>query len=111
MRSTHPMRILVVDDEPDQLSTLSEVLEQQGYAVVGTPEGEDAVEIADLFQPHVLITDFSLPGMDGIQTLHQIRERCPGMKSLLVSGYLSDKTRDRAEAEDVDRVFQKPVSL
>src|SRR4051812_49408335 len=62
-------RLLLVDDEPDLLSTLSEILEHHGYAVVSTLEGADAVEIASVFEPNVLVTDYSLPDIDGVTTI------------------------------------------
>ncbi len=104
-------RLLLVDDEPDLLSTLAEILEHHGYAVVSTLDGEDAVHVAQLYQPNVLVTDFSLPGIDGVTTIRRIREERPGIKAILVSGYLSGNTRERARAEEVDTMLEKPVSV
>lgn len=101
----------MVDDEQDLLCALTDILQDSGFAVVAAVEGEDAVEIASLYQPDVLITDFSLPGIDGVDTLSQIKERWPSMRALLVSGHISEKTRVRAENEHVDRIMQKPVSI
>jgi CheY-like chemotaxis protein len=105
------LRLLLVDDEPDLLCALGEILEDEGYAVVSTGEGEDAVDIASLYQPNVLITDFRLPGIDGVCTIHKIRECCPSLRSILVSGHISQETRNRAVREHVDRIFEKPISV
>lgn len=104
-------RLLLVDDEPDLLCTLAEILEEQGYAVVSTWEGEEAVEIASLFKPNVLVTDFRLPGMDGVTTINIIRRNCPKTRAILVSGHISEPTRDRAQREHVDRILEKPLSV
>lgn len=104
-------RLLLVDDELDLLSALSEILTEQGYAVVSTWEGEEAVEIARLFEPNVLVTDFRLPGIDGVTTIRRIREDCPCVRAILVSGHISTQTRSRAEEEQVDEMFHKPVSI
>jgi CheY-like chemotaxis protein len=104
-------KLLLVDDELDLLSALSEILTEQGYAVVSTWEGEEAVEIARLFEPNVLVTDFRLPGIDGVTTIRRIREECPRVRAILVSGHISTQTRNRAEEEHVDVMFHKPVSI
>ncbi|MCC2670352.1 MAG: response regulator receiver protein [Armatimonadetes bacterium] len=106
-----PTRLLLVDDELDLLSALSEILTEQGYAVVSTWEGESAVEIASVFDPNVLVTDFRLPGIDGVTTIRRIREDCPRVRAILVSGHISSQTRHRAEIEHVAEMFHKPVSI
>lgn len=105
------VRLLLVDDEPDLLSTLGEILADHGYAVVSTWDGEDAVEIASVFNPTVLITDFRLPGMDGVTTIRKVRENCPRLKAFLVSGHISSTTRERAQEEHVESIFEKPLSV
>ena len=104
-------RLLLVDDEPDLLAALSEILEEQGYAVVSTWEGEEAVAIASVFEPNVLVTDFRLPGIDGVTTIRKIREDLPKVRAILVSGHITGSTRDRARNEEVERIFEKPVSV
>ena len=105
------LRLLLVDDELDLLGTLSEILEGQGYTVVSTWAGEDAVDIAELFDPNVLVTDFRLPGIDGVTVVRRIREQSPGTRAILVSGHISRNTRQRAEQEHVDCILEKPVSV
>lgn len=93
------------------LCSLSELLENSGYAVVGAADGEEAVAIADFFRPDVLVTDFNLPGMDGVTTIEEVRQRHPTLRAILVSGFVSPVTRQRAERQHVERIFQKPVSI
>jgi CheY-like chemotaxis protein len=102
---------LLVDDELELLGTLSEILQELGYAVVSTWEGEEAVRIADVFEPNVLITDFRLPGIDGVTTIHKVRENHPCTRAILMSGDLSPDNLRRAVRERVDRVFEKPISV
>jgi CheY-like chemotaxis protein len=108
----HPhLRVLLVDDEADVLGPLSEILEGRGYTVISTCEGETAVDIASVFPPDVLITDFRLPGIDGVTVIHRVRKACPRIHVILVSGHLSPQTLRRADAEAVDRIMEKPVSI
>ncbi len=105
------MRLLIVDDERDILLVLGEILEDLGFAVVSAWDGEDAVEIADLYKPDVLLTDFRLPGIDGVATIKRVREGCPQARAILMSGHISAQTRSRAQAEHVDRILEKPLSI
>src|SRR5437667_2761310 len=86
-------RILLVDDEPGILETLSDILVAEGYVVVSALEGEDAVDIASLFTPDVVVTDLRLPGLDGITTVERIRDLLPMVDAVLVSAYLSPTLR------------------
>jgi CheY-like chemotaxis protein len=106
-----PTRLLLVDDQLDLLSALSEILTEHGFAVVSTWEGESAVEIASLFEPDVLVTDFQLPGIDGVTTIGLVRKDCPAVRSILVSGSITLQTRLRARLARVDELFDKPVSV
>jgi CheY-like chemotaxis protein len=106
-----PTRLLLVDDEPDVLSTLGEILQEYGYAVVSTWGGEEAVEIASLFEPSVVVTDFQLPGMDGLTMVHCLRESKPNLRAILVSGQISARTRERARQERMEGVLEKPLSV
>lgn len=106
-----PTRLLLVDDQLELLSALSEILTEQGYAVVSTWEGEEAVQIASLFEPNILVTDFQLPGIDGVTTIGLVREDCPNVRAILVSGSITMQTRMRARCAHVDELFDKPVSI
>jgi DNA-binding response OmpR family regulator len=105
------MRLLLVDDEPDLLSTLGEILQEYGFAVVSAWDGEDAVEIASVFQPNVVITDYRLPGIDGVTTIHRLREGRPNLRAILVSGNITVRTRQLAQTEQVDSILEKPLSV
>lgn len=103
-------RVLLVDDERDLLGVLSEILEDSGYSVVSTWEGEEAVAIADLYDPDVVLTDFSLPGIDGVTTIERIRRRSPNTHAVLMSGHISHHTRQRAQKE-ADHILEKPLHI
>jgi len=105
------LRLLLVDDERDILGVLSEILEEYGFTVVSTWEGEDAVEIADLYKPDVLLTDFRLPGIDGVTVIQMVREESPKTQAILMSGYVSPDTRERAAEEQVEHILEKPLSI
>ncbi len=68
-------RILVVDDEPKIRKIVTSYLEQEGFDVSEAEDGPAAVEMAERFEPDVIILDVMLPGFDGIEALRQIRTK------------------------------------
>jgi CheY-like chemotaxis protein len=104
-------RVLLVDDEPGILETLSQILADEGYIVVSAPEGEAALEIADVFPPDVVVTDLRLPGLDGIATVARIRRHLPKVDAVLISGYLSSTLRLAAVRVGFRAILEKPVNV
>ncbi len=68
-------RILVVDDEPKIRKIVTSYLKQEGFDVSEAEDGPAAVEMAERFEPDVIILDVMLPGFDGIEALRQIRTK------------------------------------
>jgi two-component system, OmpR family, response regulator len=81
-----PLRVLVVDDEPDLLALLDAVLMGPGTEVVGlASNGADAVKVATTMAVDVAIVDFMMPGMDGFETATALKEVRPECTVLLFS--------------------------
>lgn len=78
-------RVLVVDDSPELLRFMVLVLERAGIAVDSAPDGESALACALQSPPDVVVTDYRLPGIDGLETCRLLREAC-GARTVLVSG-------------------------
>ena len=71
-------RVLIVDDHPLTRDALAALLAQQGFDVVGEAEdGAEAIEAADRLKPDLILLDLTMPGMDGLTALPQLRERAP----------------------------------
>jgi two-component system, OmpR family, alkaline phosphatase synthesis response regulator PhoP len=66
-------KILVVDDEPTIVKTVSAYLEREGFAVHTALDGLTALESARAFQPDLIVLDIMLPGMDGLELLNTLR--------------------------------------
>ncbi len=69
-----PPRILVVDDEPNILSTLAPLLRSRGYEVFTAMSGRAAVEAAERDKPDLMVLDLGLPDMDGVDVCRIVRE-------------------------------------
>jgi DNA-binding response OmpR family regulator len=88
-------RILIVEDDLDQLRVLRDLFEAESHEVRSARRGEDALQIARSFRPEVVILDLALPGMNGMETgLWLKRSLRPEPRILVLSG-LSGPT-DRA---------------
>lgn len=84
--------ILVVDDEPAVLAVARRILQRAGYAVLDAKTADAALRVSDSFAGEVdlLLTDVSMPVVDGITLARLLRERRPGLKVIFMSGYTTN---------------------
>ncbi len=79
-------KILVVDDEPAIVTTLSAILTSSGYVTEVAFNGKEAVDMAATFSPDLLLSDVVMPTMNGVDAALAITARLPACKVLLISG-------------------------
>ena len=87
--SDHSVRILVVEDEAVVLQTLQLILKQHGYEVRGARDGTEALTIAPVFNPNILLCDINLPDIDGIQISLEVKKSVPECRIVLLSGEIT----------------------
>ncbi len=85
-------KILVVDDEQSMTQFLSIVLRKEGFHVTAVSNGRDALEKVKNDTYDVVITDIKMPGMDGIQLLHQIKKHDPSLPVVIMTAYASQQS-------------------
>lgn len=79
-------RILLVDDHPLTREALASLLEQHGFDVVGqASDGEEAIELAADLQPELVLLDLTMPGMDGLTALPQVRDAAPDCEVVVLT--------------------------
>ena len=84
-------RVMLVEDEPGVRDTLAAELEGFGYATLPMRDGTEALAALEAALPvDILVTDFNLPGMDGLEVMRAVRSRRPGLPSILLTGYAGD---------------------
>ena len=101
-------RILVVDDDYGIRNILSRFLLIQGFEVETADNGLEALEIFTENHFDAVLTDFQMPGMDGIKLAHQIRKNDPKKLIIMMTG---NKSISRKEDNLVDHVMGKPFKL
>ena len=67
-------KILLIDDEPDLLDLIKEILEQEGYQIFCATNGADGILLNARENPDLIVLDLRMPEMDGIETLQHIRK-------------------------------------
>ena len=103
-------RILIVDDEPAILNTLSGVLSDEGYHVVTADGGAAALERLQRDAPAIVLLDIWMPGLDGLETLQRIKRIRPQQTVVMMSGHGSIETAVRATKLGAYDYIEKPLS-
>src|SRR3990172_2092835 len=103
--------ILIVDDEPSILSSLSAVLKDAGYRVLVAQDGSEALRSLRQEIPRLVLLDIWMPDQDGLETLKKIKELHPQMLVVMMSGHGSIETAVKATKLGAYDYIEKPLSL
>ncbi len=102
------MNVLLVDDEIDLLDIIELTLEGLGLEIFKATNTDSAREIYNANKIDLIISDFTMPQIDGIRFLQEIRNKNPNLAFVLMSGNLDDKKVSMAESLNVSAVIHKP---
>jgi CheY-like chemotaxis protein len=105
--------VVAVDDEPDSLEVLIEALSMHDASVHGATSGPEALRLLETLHPTLVITDLSMPVMDGYQLLHRIR-RMDGFKGtpvIALTAHAMAGDRERILAAGFDGYVSKPLRI
>ena len=99
--------ILVVEDDRLNRELISRVLRQEGYQVLEACDGDIALKILQVLPCDLVITDFLMPMLNGIEFVDQLRSLQPQMPVIFITGYLS-AISDKKIVDDVAEILAKP---
>jgi len=105
--------VLVVDDSIDNLTVISLYLQQSGYRVVAATNGEEAVKVAGLVKPDIIVMDLAMPGVDGLESTRQIRqiENLKDIPVIALTAFSTEGFRRAAHDTGFDGYLTKPVDF
>ncbi|MEK6526306.1 MAG: sigma-54 dependent transcriptional regulator, partial [Nitrospirota bacterium] len=103
--------ILIVDDEPAILNSLSKILEDEGYQVAVAKSGGESLKLISADPPDLVLLDIWMPEVDGLETLRRAREQAPRLLVMMMSGHGSIETAVKAVKLGAYDYIEKPLSL
>ena len=103
--------MLVVDDEASIRDLLSQALVLAEYDVDVAPDGKVALERMRLFSYDLLITDLTLPGMDGLTVIHEARRLNASLPVIIITGFSTEASAIEAANLSVSGYLLKPFKM
>ena len=104
-------KVLVVDDERDICRMISNILKEEGYKVDKAYDGEQAIRKVKARGYNLMLLDYKLPDIDGINVLKEIRRIKPSLKVIMISAYGSPSIKSMAKKLGAYRFLDKPFDL
>jgi len=104
-------RIMVIDDEKIVCDMAKMSLEQEGYSVETFLNAEPALARLKETGFDVVVTDYKMKGIDGMEVLRTVKKLYPGTKVIMITAFANLDTAIEALREDVHDFFPKPVKI
>lgn len=103
--------LLIVDDEPSILKTLGDFLGDEGFVIQTAPNGYEALKSIEAEAPDLVLLDIWMPGIDGIDTLKEIRKKEPHLPVIMITGHGTIDTAVNATKCGAFDFIEKPLSI
>jgi signal transduction histidine kinase len=108
--SLRGVRVLVIDDDPDALSVLGEILLAHGAEVESATSGAEALAIVGRGSVDVIVSDIGMPELDGYELIQKIHSATPAPPALALTAYATAEDVERAHRAGFQRHLAKPVT-
>jgi PAS domain S-box-containing protein len=111
--SDQPPLVLLAEDNPDNVATISTYLEAKGYGILLAGNGWEAIDLSISHQPDVILMDIQMPGMDGLEAMGQIRQQSSLQDTPIIAltALAMKSDQERCLAAGADYYLSKPVKL
>ena len=103
--------ILVVDDEPSIVQSMKGLLSDEGFDVLTALNGYEALQMIDNESPDLILLDIWMPGIDGLQTLKEIKTNNPYIQVIIITGHGNIETAVKATKLGAFDLIEKPLSF
>ena len=103
--------LLIVDDEPSILQSLGGLLSDEGFDVTTAANGYEALKIIEAESPDLVLLDIWMPGIDGIETLKEIKKENSNIQVIIITGHGTIETAVRATKLGAFDLIEKPLSI
>jgi two-component system NtrC family sensor kinase len=102
-------KLLLVDDEEFVLKSLRRVLKRGPWTIETAANGEQGLEVLETFQPEVVVSDFRMPGMSGVEFLSEVKRRAPKAQRIMLTGQADPQAVEEAiNQSEIFRFLSKP---
>jgi len=103
--------ILIVDDEPSIVQSLKGILSDEGFAVLSASNGYEALKVIEKESPDLVLLDVWMPGIDGIETLKEIKKDNQHIQVIIITGHGTIDTAVKATKLGAYDFIEKPLSI
>lgn len=108
---TESLKILIVDDEQSMLITLEDILKVMGYSVFTAGNGEQSIELVKKEQIDVVLMDYKMPGMSGVEAFREIIKIDPSINVIFITAYYDESVIREALSEGMGAICHKPLNI
>jgi CheY-like chemotaxis protein len=112
-QSNRGKTVLLVEDESNFAELLADLLTTDGYEVVVTADGQEAIEKLETLMPDAIISDIVMPRLDGLEMFKKIKSspKTSSIPFLFISGFQDQVILERARRYGVFGILQKPIDI
>jgi two-component system nitrogen regulation response regulator NtrX len=103
--------IMIIDDEPNILQSLSGLLMDEGFEVMTASNGYEGLKLIEEEVPDLVLLDIWMPGIDGIETLKEIKQKNPSVPVIIITGHGNIETAVKATKIGAFNLIEKPLSI
>ena len=105
------MKVLLADDDPGILETTADILRTAGFDVTAVVDGKLAAAAARRDRFDMIVLDVMMPGLNGVETVDEIRRTDPGARFVIITAYTDSELVDDVRRRGISDVFFKPLDV
>lgn len=105
------IKILLVDDEEDFVSSISDLLDLRDLRSYSALSGEEALRFVKTSIPDIIILDLRMPDLDGMEVLRRVRQHFPSIQVIILTGHGNDLEEGEARGLGAFDYLKKPIDI